>query len=556
MNKFYLFLFLLFQFLLVNAQELCKTPTEMNRTTKELLANSNKTRSNLNYLIKVYFHVIRKNNGTGASVVQNNVQTAFNTLNTDFNPHGIYFRWDTPIDYIDNTTYYNTPSTSIFSVNNHSDGVDIYLYGDNVCEGGLANGIANSTEYYIGGYHSSFPLLYLSGTHVVSHEMGHVLGLYHTHHGTYYGETSSSSCAELVNGSNSDVCGDLIEDTPADPFLGFNVNPITGQWLGSGAIDANGDPYQPDTHLIMSYTHPLCMSYFSTQQGEKMRYAISHVPALQNATISAGRIVGPELVYSYNMFYVENLPSYVDVIWSVDDSYYDSNLLTDFPDPGQCVLFRATSHDMMNGTLTADIYYNNVLIQTLTKTVSAYDDFWGQYTSGDLSGTINYTHYFNVRQGCTTRVNSPNFYGAMSVTYDNSATIPSFWWFNSTDGFLEFSAPVNNNGSSMIIINVTDKFLHNYQLYASASGIYYLNISPGENIITVTLNEDGNSERGIDIDPSWTIEVRNATTGALMATRSSTSRSETISTAGWPKGIYIVKVTVGKEVLTEKVIVK
>ena len=41
-----------------------------------------------------------------------------------------------------------------------------------------------------------------------------------------------------------------------------------------------------------------------------------------------------------------------------------------------------------------------------------------------------------------------------------------------------------------------------------------------------------------------------------MTTLSSTNRSETISTAGWPKGIYIVKVTVGKEELTEKVMVK
>lgn len=312
---------------------------------------------------------------------------------------------------------------------------------------------------------------------------------------------------------------------------------------------------------IMSKIRSTCtkLSGYSYNNGwnSYVGYGLLNAYAAVSAALSTdSEIVGPELVYSCNMFYVENLSSYVDVIWSVDDSYYDSHLTTDFPAPGQCVLFRATGHDMMNGTLTADIYYNNVLIQTLTKTVSAYDDFWGQYTSGDLSGTVNYTHYFNVRQGCTTRINSPNFYGATSVTYDGSAATPSFWWFNPTDGFLEFSAPVNYNAPSMIIINVTDKFLHNYQLYASASGIYYLNVSPGENSITVTLNEDGESERGMDFDQSWTVEVRNATTGQLMDSQSSTSQSETISTAGWPKGIYIVKVTIGTEVLTEKVIVR
>ena len=63
----------------------------------------------------------------------------------------------------------------------------------------------------------------------------------------------ANQCAELVDGSNSDTCGDYIEDTPADPHLNFNVNPITCQWLGTG-IDANGDNYAPDTRLIMSYT--------------------------------------------------------------------------------------------------------------------------------------------------------------------------------------------------------------------------------------------------------------------------------------------------------------
>ena len=42
----------------------------------------------------------------------------------------------------------------------------------------------------------------------------------------------------------------------------------------------------------------------------------------------------------------------------------------------------------------------------------------------------------------------------------------------------------------------------------------------------------------------------------MMATQSSTSRSETISTVGWPKGIYVFKVTIGKEELTEKIMVK
>ena len=77
-----------------------------------------------------------------------------------------------------------------------------------------------------------------------------------------------------------------------------------------------------------------------------------------------------------------------------------------------------------------------------------------------------------------------------------------------------------------------------------------------EDGITVTLVEDGDASKDFTPEEPWTFEIINAATGRVIAMQSSTSRSETISTAGWPKGIYVVKVTIGEEVLTEKVLVK
>lgn len=83
-----------------------------------------------------------------------------------------------------------------------------------------------------------------------------------------------------------------------------------------------------------------------------------------------------------------------------------------------------------------------------------------------------------------------------------------------------------------------------------------MNVSNENNDIVVTLNENGDFLEDIAYDQPWTIKVYNAETGELTASLSSTNRSESISTARWPKGIYIVNVSFGDEILSEKVVVK
>ena len=283
-------------------------------------------------------------------------------------------------------------------------------------------------------------------------------------------------------------------------------------------------------------------------------YGLLNAYAAVCSALSAGDIVGPDFICSYGQYHIENLPSGVTVSWSLSDSYYansSNHFVTNFPAPGYCLIIRDEDHDMKNATLTAEIKYNGITVQTLDKTVSAYDDFWGHYTSGSKSGEINYTHVFGVNANTATTVTSLNFLGA-TVTYDSSGATPTAWGFNSSTGVLNFKAPA---GIVPVVINVVDGCSNQYTLYAFTSN-YSMNISYSNNCITVSVNADGEIERESAQDQPWTVEICNAVTGERMATLSTTSRSATITTAGWPKGMYVVKVTVGKEVLTEKVVVK
>ncbi|MFN8775533.1 MAG: hypothetical protein ACK5XV_02090 [Flavobacteriales bacterium] len=266
-----------------SAQTYCTTPANTANAFFDWNSAMRSSQNNQHYCLRVYMHVIRMSNGTGGQSVPA-VNQAFQILQQDFQPHQIYFQWDGTIDYIDNDSYYNNSGPYIFSINNHSDGIDIYLYHDQASPGGMANGIGNSSEFYVSGSFWDPPYDGLVTSHVISHEMGHVLFLWHTHHGTF-SQNTPSECPELVNGSNGLYCGDLVPDTPADPHLLFNVNPVTCNWIYS-EVDANGDFYNPDEHNIMSYSHPDCMDYFSPMQGERMRNAIEALPFLQACIVS------------------------------------------------------------------------------------------------------------------------------------------------------------------------------------------------------------------------------------------------------------------------------
>lgn len=281
----------------VKGQSFCKTIG--GRNSVGLISTTSRNNPTGPFYIRVYIHTVRDGAGVGGQTLAV-AQQAVTILNMDFNPHNIFFVWDgCSLDFIDNNDFFNFNDNcadqdvdQLFLTNAHTDGIDIYLLDDGVFDGGVAEDIVGSA-FIVGGQGGWQvpPFGAFVTSHVVSHEMGHCLGLWHTHHGTF-SETGTdcagnpvgdaAQCAELVNNSNDDVCGDYVEDTPADPHIMFNVNNTTDcEWTGAGN-DANGDPYDPDELNFMAYTHAACMSYFSNGQGERMRCLIDAEQLLQD----------------------------------------------------------------------------------------------------------------------------------------------------------------------------------------------------------------------------------------------------------------------------------
>ncbi len=255
------------------AQTFCLTPESTNNASFE------NDIQNLNamgpFYLKIYVHVIRNGQGMGGQSEQD-VYDALAFLDQDFTAHDIFFIWDCQIDYIDDDGWYAGPADGIFNVNNHFDGIDIYLFpADIAATGGRANGVGSSSEFWVSGTWDGIPV---AQSHIISHEMGHVINLWHTHHGC-----ESGGIWEAPDGSNCSTAGDFVCDTPADPFMQFDVDPITCEWSGV-AYCSPPEPassYNPDEAVIMAYTYPACMSYFTEGQGRRMRNSIESLPYLQ-----------------------------------------------------------------------------------------------------------------------------------------------------------------------------------------------------------------------------------------------------------------------------------
>jgi hypothetical protein len=112
---------------------------------------------------------------------------------------------------------------------------------------------------------------FTNGT-TLGHEVGHFLGLYHTH-GT---SNCGSLTDELVDGSNCETRGDDVCDTPADPnLLSIDCDRYVVDrdcdYTGT-EVDANADAFAPDTRNIMSYSRQACRQHFSAGQLDRVRF--------------------------------------------------------------------------------------------------------------------------------------------------------------------------------------------------------------------------------------------------------------------------------------------
>jgi len=259
--------------------------------------------------VKIKFHTYTASYVT--NVTELDARRALNRLNGDFIGSNIHFIWD-GFESHDGSYLLLDPDANWFSMLRSEFGhINLTLlphdidFNQNQAERVLCtSAIVGGEEEYLnstGGISAKARI----NSGIVTHEIGHCLNLWHTHHGT---NSFEAGCPELIEDQNTwDVCGDFIADTNPDPGL-YNrdtdhhyVNSIcelTTELYEPGT----GNEYDPDLHNFMSYSNVNCLSRFSDGQMERMRTAL-----INESTLANIRHIGIETVLINKKISGENL---------------------------------------------------------------------------------------------------------------------------------------------------------------------------------------------------------------------------------------------------------
>ena len=167
--------------------------------------------------------------------------------------------------YIDNFQYDNIGNTPWFSwgqllIDHHVNAHINMFFVESASNAGNLTTIGGIAQVQTGG----MLVLKSEGVDDIVHKMGHYFGLYDTNEGAL------SANPELVDGSNCATSGDLICDTPADPYYPdpfISWVDINNEFIYMGQ-DANGEYYIPHVENIMSNYPGRCE--FTYQQYLKM----------------------------------------------------------------------------------------------------------------------------------------------------------------------------------------------------------------------------------------------------------------------------------------------
>ena len=435
----------------------------------------------------------------------------------------------------------------LFSINSHSDGVDIYELSDynrNERAAGISQDIPGSAMIIASSS--------LRAKTTVAHEMGHCLGLYHTHRGSKLSVEDGKE--EYADGSNSQDAGDFVVDTPADP----NKWNAFGEYSGF-YTDSKGTPYNPDPSILMSYSS--LRNRFTDLQFSRMKSFLDNKVAYLKCGIEISKTYTSHF-HNTTTISVKTPINGFTASWKIK-RYASSS----FEDQPPTLYETIQTGDNCTLSTTTDDYFEIELTysygESSTKaycnlTANAPSPYTGtllwETNTGSSSGTTNQAH------------------GESLTIGDNSVTL-NLSYLDKAGGILQnlgYGAVTATNrlleGSSMTVtkadcargflkVRMTDAcgaWGSYFTIPVTIIGGYYaMNVDTASDRITLS-SESGASPAGKTAAKAkapaiGTIIIYHSNGKTVATLNGNAASTANISTAGWPKGEYRAEVSDGAD---------
>jgi len=246
--------------------------------------------------IRIKFNVFCEDDGTNCAASPSDVAAQMTQLNSDYAPYHVQFTETIAAEYIpDSASRVIEPESFGDAVeamrNDYADDpahqLNVYVTGFPENFGGIATFPWDPDVLGNQGGILLNETVFGAGREILTHESGHSLGLWHTHHGVsefYDGfgnplpcfqdeDPCDCPCYERADGVDGDITGDFASDTPPTPVR-FSCSDPPGHDLCS-VPPTPWAPTQPENY--MSYGGDSCWTLFTPQQAGRTHCWIREV---------------------------------------------------------------------------------------------------------------------------------------------------------------------------------------------------------------------------------------------------------------------------------------